>query len=410
MSAAKRLFSNPNVRAWCLYDLGNSAFAVLYPVVFAVFYAETVVGNEDGEGSWWWGMVLSTAMFTAALSAPFLGGIADHTNRRKRMLLVFTLGGIASVLGFAGLAPGMVWGGFVVGVLASVCFEASNVFYNAYLPDLAPTDEQGRLSALGFAVGYAGSLLALGVAALLLQEGWLAWVWVALALQWGLASIPAFRRLPPDRPTQLGLVAAGIEGVRQTRKTLSDVWAMRNLRRFLVSYFFYMDGVHTVIVFASLYASKELGFTRPQLLGLVAVVQVTALLGALIMAKPADVKGPRWTVRVLLVWWVGVVVAAYFAPSKIGFTIVGALAGLGLGSIQSASRAFVSRLIPDGREAEMFGFYALCGKSGAIIGPLVFITITSTLGGDQRTALLSVIAFYVIGHVLLGRVSDAPAH
>ena len=113
--------------------------------------------------------------------------------------------------------------------------------------------------------------------------------------------------------------------------------------------------------------------------------------------------GPRWTVRRVLLWWIFVVVAVYFTTSKTVFWIVAACAGLGIGSIQASSRALMSRLIPDGREAELFGFYALCGKTGAIMGPLMFGAITVALGG-QRPAVLSIAAFYIVGFVLLGRV------
>ncbi len=384
--------------AFCLYDFGDSAFAVLFPFVYGTYYAEKVVGGERGAG--WWGAVGSVSMLAVALSAPLLGGIADHAGVRKRMLVLFTLLGVAASLSFAGIAPGFVVLGFLAGVLANFAFEGGIVFYNAYLPIIAPPSHHGRISAAGFAVGYVGSLLAIGGAALL--RDWTL-IWVAMGLQWLLFALPALFLLPADRPTGKGILAAAREGLRGTLSTWRDVLGMKDLRRFLIAYFFYMDGVNTVILFAGLYAAREFAFTTGELLLLIALVQVTALLGSIAMAKPTDVKGPKWSVRVMLLWWIFVVGAAYFATNRTLFWCVAVLAGLGVGCIQASSRAFMSRMVPRGREAEMFGFYALCGKSGAILGPFLFGQIGQAFG-SLRPAILSVAVFYVVGYLLLGRV------
>lgn len=391
------------IRAWCLYDFGNSAFAMLFPAIFSVVYTETIVGNERGEGDRWLGYMVSTAMVVVALLAPFLGGVADHAGVKKRMLGVFTLLGIGAVLSWSLLGPGDVVLGYALGALAMVAFEASIVFYNAYLPRIAPPDYQGRVSAWGFAVGYVGSLVALGVAALLLKSGLLGLVWVALAAQWFAAALPAFRRLPPDAPAGLTIGEAASRGVRGTWKALVDVARTPHMRWFLLGYFFYMDGVETVVVFAGSYAKKTLGFSTGELIGLFALVQLTALAGSLALARPTDARGPRFTVRLTLLWWVCVVLAAHFATTKLAFWVVGGMAGLGLGAVQSASRAMMGRLAPPGREAEMFGFMALCGRTGSILGPLMFGAIAAGTG-DQRLAVLSVVPLYAFGFVLVTMV------
>jgi len=388
------------VRAWCLYDFGNSAFAMLFPAFFSVFYVDHIVGNEHGEGDRWLGYLVSTAMVSVALLAPFLGGVADHAGVRKRMLGVFTLLGIAAVLSWAVLEPGDVGLGYALGALGMVAFEAAIVFYNAYLPRIAPPDYQGRVSAWGFAVGYVGSLVALGIAALLLQSGILALVWVALAVQWLSAALPAFLRLPPDASTGVTLRQAASRGVRGTWKALVDVARTPHLRWFLLGYFFYMDGVETVVVFAGSYAKKTLGFSTVELLGMFALVQLTALAGSLLLARATDVRGPRFTVRLTLLWWVLVVIGAHYAPTKLAFWFVAGAAGLGLGAVQSASRAMMGRLAPVGREAEMFGFMALCGRTGSILGPLLFGYIAAETD-DQRLAVLSVVPLYAIGLIFI---------
>ncbi len=388
------------VRAWCLYDFGNSAFAMLFPAIFSVLYTDSIVGNEHGEGDRWLGYMVSTAMVVVALLAPFLGGVADHAGVRKRMLGAFTLLGILAVLSWSLLGPGDVVLGYALGALGLVAFEAGIVFYNAYLPRIAPPDYQGRVSAWGFAVGYVGSLVALGVAALLLASKLLALVWVALALQWFGAALPAFLRLPPDVPGGLTLRQAASRGVGGTWKALLDVARTPHLRWFLLGFFFYMDGVETVVVFAGSYAKQTLGFSTAELIGLFALVQLTALAGSLALARPTDTRGPRFTVRLTLLWWVLVVLAAYFSETKLAFWIVGGMAGLGLGAVQAASRAMMGRLAPRGREAEMFGFMALCGRTGSILGPLMFGAIAAGTG-NQRLAVLSVVPLYLLGLALV---------
>jgi UMF1 family MFS transporter len=392
------------VNGWCLYDFGNSAFAVIFPVIFGTFYAEHVVGGTGGDR--WWGYVGSCSMLLVALSAPFMGGIADHAGVRKRMLLLYTLGGIAAVVGFSAVAPGTVLLGFLLGAFANLAFEGGVVFYNAYLPEIAPPERQGRISARGFAFGYVGSFVALGVAGALLSDrvGFgVEAVWIACAVQWGLAGAFALSRLPRDRPSEMGIGAAASLGFRRTRDTLRDVLRRKNLRRFLLAYFIYEDGVNTVIFFAPVYAKKDFGFESGELLLMYACLNVAAVIGSMLAGRPTDVKGPRWTVRMLLIWWVFVVVCAFLAPSKPFLWAAAMLAGLGIGGIQSASRAFMSRLVPAGREAEFFGFYALCGKTGAVMGPFLFGTIADATG-NRRLAILLVIVFYGVGYVLLRRV------
>jgi len=397
------------VRAWCFYDFGNSAFAVVFTSIFSAYYASTVV--TDGSGEKWWGYTVSLSMLVVALSSPLLGGIADHAGVRKRMLAIYTAIAIAATLCFSFVSEGAVVLGFLLAVVANAAFEGGIVFYNAYLPVIAPASRQGRVSAHGFAVGYVGSLLALGIAALLVNHGWLTAVWVAVAVQWAIASLPAFRHLPADKPTGMSVQAAALAGLRQTTRTWKRVMGMRNLRRFLFGYFLYMDGVNTVITFAAVYAKKELNFETTELIAMIGMVQVTALVGSLAMAGPSDRRGPRWAVLQTLIWWMFVVILAIttgvegFAHRKSAFWIVAGLSGLGLGSIQAASRALMSHLIPDGHEAEFFGFYALCGKTGAILGPMILIGLGALLG-SLRLGLISVAVLYALGYWLVRGVKD----
>jgi UMF1 family MFS transporter len=187
-------------------------------------------------------------------------------------------------------------------------------------------------------------------------------------------------------------------------RTARRILALRDLRRFLGAYFLYEDGVNTVVAFSAIFAAQTLGFPMDRLIVLYIVVQISALVGALAWAKPIDRLGPKRVVMVTLVQWTLVVVTAYFVETPGQFWVLAVAAGTGLGAVQAASRTFLSSLCPAGMEAELFGFYSLCGKSAAVMGPLVFGGISHAAGGDQRAGILAIGSFFLIGLVLLSRV------
>ena len=394
-----------HVAAWALYDLANSVYpAVITATVFSVYFAGTIVGNEEGLGDLWWGRVLSFSILFVALSSPFLGAVADRAGVRKKMLLFYTYLCISSVALFVTIDPGMLLWGFTLAVLANIGFEGAMVFYNAYLPGLAPAARQGFVSGVGFAVGYAGSVAGLLIALPLVGRERFDLTWLSVALFYAIFSLPTFLYLPPDNPGQRTPLQAAIEGIKGFKSILGEVLGNKELRRFLLAFFFYIDGVLTTIYFAAIFADSTLGFEQEELIHLFLVVQVSALLGALALSKPADIWGPKRVINLTLILWTLVVVAVYFVESKSTFFALAVLAGSGLGAVQAASRSLMSVLIPAGKEAEMFGFYAFCGKSSSVLGPLVFGQVSFLMGGNQRIAVLSVAAFFLIGLVLLQRV------
>jgi UMF1 family MFS transporter len=394
--------------AWTLYDFANSAVAaIIVATIFPRYYAEAVVGNADGRGDFWWGLVSSVAMVVVAVSSPVLGGIADHAGVRKPFFVVLTLISVTSTALLATVGSGMVAWGFLLGVLTLVTFEGAFVYYNAYLPRIAAPEQLGRVSAAGFAVGYAGSVAAFLVAYPFAAASNIRACFLTTAAQFGLFAIPAFLILPADERQKVGLGVAVARGLRETLATLREILTdprRRQMQRFLLAYLVYEDGVNTVILFAAIFAGKTLGFTFPETIGLFLLVQVTALAGSAAWARPTDARGPKFVVMVTLVQWAAVTILAYFVQAKWQFWLVAILAGTGLGAIQAASRTFMATLVPAGREAEFFGFYSLVGKTGAVLGPLVFGGMSWLLAGNQRAAIGAVGAFFVVGLLLLRRV------
>ena len=400
-----RPYDRRAVAAWALYDFANSAYAaVIVATIYAAYYALAVVGNERGEGDLWWGRVVSISMATVALTSPVMGAIADHVGLRKRLLFVYTYVSVAATALMATVGPGMVLWGALLAVVGTVGFEGALVFYNAYLPEIAAREWQGRVSAWGFATGYAGSMVGLLAAFPFVRTEAFGGAFLTTAALFGVLAAPAFLVLPADPSRRLRAREAAGVGIRETLSTLRAILAVRELRRFLLAYLVYEDGVNTVIYFSAIFAAQTLGFPMAELIVLYIVVQLSALAGAVLWGKPTDAWGPKAVVMATLVQWILVVTAAYFVATRPQFYAIAIFAGAGLGAIQAASRTFMATLIPRGREAEFFGFYALVGKASAIAGPLVFGGVSHALGGDQRAGILAVGAFFLIGLALLARV------
>jgi UMF1 family MFS transporter len=281
--------------------------------------------------------------------------------------------------------------------------EGGLVFYNAYLPDIAPKEYYGRVSGWGFGLGYLGSALSLFISISLLKKGAIEIVWPMVSVFFIIFSLPLFIFLPPDRPKS-GILIASIKGLREITGTFKKILKDKDLRGFLLSYFFYKDAINTIIVFSSIFASVTLGFTPEELVVLYLVVQVMAMIGAFVLASPSDRWGPKKVVILMVLYWTLLTTSALFINKKV-FWAVAILGGLGLGSIQSASRALFSKFIPSGSEAEYFGFYSLVGKSSAIVGPLIFGSI-SFLAGNQRFAVLSIIILFILGLICILPVKE----
>lgn len=394
------------VFSWCLFDFANSSYsAVIAATIFPVYYANHIVGNVGGQGDLWWGRAIAVSMALVALISPFLGGVADNGRVRKRMLFLFTLISILSVASFSLLEKGMVIIGFILIILANTGMEGGLVFYNAFLPEIAERDHHGRVSAWGFGIGYSGSILSLVLALFLLKNNFVGAVWIMVAIFFGVFSIPAFLCLPEDRTGARGLRDAAKEGFKSTFRHFLSMCRDKNQRRFLVAYLIYEDGVNTVIVFSSIFAATTLGFKADELIYMYLIVQVTALAGAFIMASRIDLLGPKKVIIITLLLWIAVTLIAYFIKTKGSFVVLAAFAGLGLGTLQSATRALYAGFIPKGEESRYFGVFNLAGKSSAIIGPLVFGYLSSMFG-SQRPAILSVALFFIAGLAIIYTVGE----
>ena len=266
------------------------------------------------------------------------------------------------------------------------------------------------MSAFGWAVGYAGSFLTLAAILPIVGSGpsqiEVRSTFLIAAGIISLFAIPMFLSVPERSvPATPGRRISLVEGYRRLRETITHLRNYRHVARFLAAFFFYNDGILTVITMAAIFMDETLGFDMQQKIIFFMIVQATALLGSLLFGRVADRIGARSTILITLGIWIAVVVTAYFVADATGFFIVGGIAGLALGSSQSTSRTFMALLTPAERKTEFFGFYdGFFGKASAILGIYLFGEVAGVFG--QRPAILVIGVLFVIGAALLLRVTD----
>lgn len=408
--------------AWTLYDFANTSFAVIVvTVVFAVYFKKYIVGDfqisflglQRNPGDLLWGLSGAFSMFLVGISSPVAGAMADCGNKKKAFMIAYSLLCISCTMALYLLRPGMIWQAMVLFILGNFAFEGALVFYNGFLPQLAPPERIGRISGYGFALGYVGSLvcllIALPYANAALAAGDLALMRPAFILA-GIFfltfSLPFFFLVhEKEKRPEPGTGRWSLQGWQRTLATLKQVKKFPRITRFMVAYFVYIDGVNTIIYFSGIYASDSLGFSIKEVILFFAVVQTSAIAGAYFFGILTDRLGALRTIKITLLIWMVVVMGGSASHDKLTFYLVGLLAGIAVGSCQSASRALMGSLIPAGMEAEFFGFYALVGKFSAILGPLVF-GLVSLLTSSQRWAVLSVGIFFAGGYLLLNRAGE----
>jgi UMF1 family MFS transporter len=394
------------IAAWTSFDFANSSFAmIMVTFVFPLYYGNHIV--NDGHGDLYWGLAMSASMLLVALLAPALGAIADATRSKKLFLFGFTFVSVLCTAGTYFLEPGMILVGAILFILANAGFEGGIVFYDAFLPEIAPPEQYGRVSGYGFAVGYFGSLAAIIANMALLKSEMYKETFLVTAAMFAIFAIPTFIFVPEGtrRKSAGPLLKVIADGFRQVRRTIGHIRRYRALSYFLLAFFLYNDAILTVIGFSGRYAKNTLNFTTSDLITLLMMVQLVAVFGSLIFGWLTDRKGPKLSIVITLFIWIGVVVGAYFSQDATSFYVIAAIVGLALGSSQSASRSLMAKLTPIEHTAEFFGFYdGFCGKASAVIGPFIFGALSDGFG--QRPAIVSLGVFFVAGLLLMKRVKE----
>jgi UMF1 family MFS transporter len=417
-----------------MYDWANSAYVTTVAVaLLPAYFAQVVVGPEGVaiggttySATSLWGFTVGGATLIAFVFAPVLGSIADFTCAKKRFLLSFAYSGSLFTLLLFFCRSGDVFKTILIFMVAQVGFVSANVFYDAFLPQIASDDKIDWVSGKGYAFGYIGGglqfAIALGLVAghetlgisqdlavrLAIAMAGVWWAGFTLFTARNLVEAPATETLPERYRGWPRPAAYGAVGISRTLKTLRRVGRFRHLVLFLIAFMLYDDGIQTVIIMASVYAIDELGLSTTAVMLTLLIIQVIATPGALLFGRIAGVIGSKRAVMLTLVLWSAVVVAAYFIHTSTEFFVLGAAVGLVLGGSQALSRSFYGSMVPEQASAEFYGFYTIFSKFSAMWGPMVFAAVRQ-LTGTARLSIISLIVFFIAGLVLLHFVDEKKA-
>lgn len=412
MSALRPGVRKREVFGWVMYDFANSGYTTV--VITAVFAAYFVGGIAQGAAwaTFAWTAALSVSYALVMVSMPAIGAWADRHGAKKRVLMTATAGCVVATAALA-LTPQLTGANAVL--LAMAMVVVSNTFYSygesltgAFLPELATPEGMGKMSGWGWAFGYVGGMLTLGVclayvlwsqARGLPASHFVPVTMLITAAVYGLAACVTFALLPERAQPQPERAREGAWA--QLRTSFREARGYRDFMWVLACTVCYQAGVAVAITLAAIYAEQVIGFLPQETMVLIFVLNLAAAIGAFAFGYLQDRIGHRPALALTLVTWIGVCVIAASVTTKGGFWWAAALAGLSMGSSQSAGRAMTGYLAPPARSAEFFGLWSFATRLASIVGPLSYGAITWATGGNQRIAILATAVFFVGGLLLL---------
>jgi MFS transporter, UMF1 family len=421
--------NNPQIiKAWTFYDWANSVFPlVITSAIFPNFYdAVTSTRNEAGEiishtvnffGYELANQNLYTFVYAFALSivviiGPILSGVADYLGNKKRFLQFFCYMGALSCMCLFLFSKKRLELSFLPFITATIGFWGSLIYYNSYLPEIASKDNQDKVSARGFALGYFGSSLLLIVCLAIIMgigKEYTRYSFLLVGIWWVGFAQYTFFHLPNNSHTPHGTDKKQLlsKGFRELRQVFFQIKEMPLLKRFLAGYFFYTMGVQTVLVVAVLFARNEIQWPDEKsktssLIISILIIQFVGIIGSFTFSRLCRSIGNIWSLMIAVLIWIFICVFTYKIAYQPGhFFFAAFLVGFVMGGIQSVSRSTYSKLIPPTEDnASFFSFYDVMEKLGMILGTVTFGVISETVGG-MRPSILSLILYFVIGFFIL---------
>ncbi|GGA28167.1 MFS transporter [Paenibacillus physcomitrellae] len=412
-----------SVRAWIMYDFANSAYATtVLAAVLPIFYSQVAASTLDSQtASSYLGYTHSIGMLFVALLAPILGAAADRSGKKGNFLRTFSLLGMVATLGFSFIGEGDWLAASTLLVLSTIGFAGANTFYDALLPDLVPSGKREYVSSQGYAYGYIGGGVLLAVNLLMIQKPeWFGLsdtlagtrlAFASVAVWWLVFSIPLFRASSKPRIQ----TAAGGRNSTNTRsdkaspadrsgfsgliKTFKELARYPQLLKFMVAFWFFNDGINTIILMATIYGTS-IGIGSNDLILALLITQFVGFPCTLLLGKMAERFGAKRMLYYSLACYVLIVGLGYFMTSALHFYLLAGMVGLVQGGSQSLARSLFSELMPAKRTGEFFGFVNVTGKFSSIFGPFVF-GLVGQITGSTRWGILSLLAFFVIGMALM---------
>lgn len=404
------------ITAWTLYDWANSAFATtIMAAVLPVYYASVAADNLPGNmATVYWGYTTSISLLVAAILGPILGAVADFSGSKKRFLAIFMAIGVAgtALLYFVQSGDWMMASLFFV--LGELGFAGSLVFYDSLLPHIARPEEVDMVSSRGYAIGYLGGgiLLAVNLAMIQLAPSETRALmtrlsFLTVAVWWFVFTIPLLR-IVPEPARRIAAGEAGQSPIRVSFKrlghTFREITHFRDLFIFLVAFWFYNDGIGTIIKMATIYGA-EIGIGQMTLIGTLLLVQFIGIPFAFLFGWLARKIGTKRSIYISLLVYTAIAIAGYFLQKEWQFWALGIAVATVQGGSQALSRSLFSRLVPRSKSAEFFGFFSVSEKFAGIVGPFVFAVVGQMMG-SSRLSIVSLVIFFIIGAALLSRVNE----
>ena len=411
---------NPGVKkrevfAWSMYDFANSGYTTV--VLTAVFnaYFVSVIAQKAEWATFAWTAILAVSYLAVMIAGPIIGAYADAHAAKKRVLMLVTAGCVVSTALLYQAGPGTILWAAVFIILSNFCYAIGENITAAFLPELARPEALGKVSGWGWSWGYVGGLVALGLC--------LAWITTAgargqsttqavpatnliTAAVYALGALVTFIWLK-ERAVPAPASTDTMNAFSRLARTAREATRYNDLLRVFLCGTFYQAGVATVITLAAIYAQEVMGFSTQDTLVLVLVVNVTACVGALAFGYVQDAIGKKNALAITLVGWMAMVGFAWFATTPPLFWVAANLAGICMGSSQSAGRALVAFFSPPDRAAEFFGLWGVATRLSAILGPLTYGAVSWASGGNHRLAMLITVVFFIAALLVLAGVNEA---
>lgn len=410
---SKKNITKKQIYSWALYDWANSAFATtviagFFPIFFKSFWAGDL---SPSESSAWLGTANSISGLAIVFIAPFLGALADISNKKKFFLGFFAFLGVIFTGSLFFIAQGQWVIAMAVYAMASIGFSGGNVFYDALLTNVSSKESRNRVSALGYSLGYLGGgfLFIFNVCMYLYPESFglksitdaVLFSFLSVSVWWALFTIPILKFVPEDQNVTSVSFSLNLftQSFKRVISTFKDIRQYKKLSIFLLAYWLYIDGVHTIVRMAIAYGS-DIGLQSSDMIIALIITQFVGFPATIAYGFLGDKFGLRPMLSIGIIGYIFVTIFSTFITSITGFYFLAATIGIFQGGVQSISRAFFSRLIPENKDAEFFGFYNLVGKSSVIIGPVLVGWVAYTFDNPDY-GILSLLLLFIPGLLVL---------
>lgn len=397
------------VFGWALYDFANSGYTtVVLTAVFSAYFVSGVVGDPS-MGTVWWTLTLSASHLLVMLTIPFIGAFADHHQSRRKLLWFTTVGCVVSTAALSFAGPGAVALAITLVILSNVFFSWGESLISSFLPSLAQPRAIGRVSGWGWGFGYIGGMLTLGLSLAYVLQAQAAGqsaddfvpvtLWITAVIFAVAATISLL--LIKEKASSDTLRVQTTNAWVRVYQTWQHARQFRDFLWLLACTVMYMGGVAVAIALAAIYAEQVIGFTQTETMALIFVLNIAAVVGALLLGYGQDWMGHKLALAVTLLGWLATCLLAAWVTTKGGFWVAAFIAGLCMGASQSVGRAMVGLLAPANRLAEFYGLWTLATRVASIIGPLLYGTVTWITDGNQRLAIAITGLLFVAGLLLL---------